>query len=877
MNSQLFKRPQLSLAMIGLAALAAIGVSLPRLGAPAAFDSLRLPPAGALTVRPTAGGLPGAETARSAFERLQARASGPLDVHWSEQTGSPDFLTGADAATRIPYTPTAAERGNPLAIARGFFDENRALFGMASADSELQFLRTELDHQLAFAHVRMAQVYQGIPVFGKQLVVHLDRHEQIVAVNGQFAPGIAVATRPTLSTADAEAVALRDLLEAQLEPAERARVRPQVLKDKTRLMVHVDVQGRATLTWYVAILTDSPLGQWKYFINARRPLVVHRIDAVEPVKRRQTYSADNTTEIPGRLLIDEGERTRDQIAQAAHDGAGVVYDYYANTFKRDSIDGQGGEMVSTVHFGSDPEDAENAAWVGEAQQMIYGDGGRIFKPLPFGLDVVGHEFTHGIIDGTAGLIYQGQPGALNESYADIFGTMIDRANWTVGEQVVKPGVFPLPYLRSLEDPSAGGNYDPDNPLNGIGQPSTVDEYANLPLSRRYDNGGVHINSGIPNHVAYLIAQAIGREKTEQIYYRAVTQYLTPDSNFLAAANATARAATDLYSQAEVDAVRNGFAQVGINIGGADTAPQPPGTSPTPQRPPTTPEPPPEQLPAGCTDLIVSGGFEDDQGWVEAAKTSTLIDTELPHTGARSAWLGGQDQEPVQIIYQDVRIPANVTSVNLSYFRLLHNEAPGVLGALAGEAQFTVALANLQTDATVSLEELPSTNGDDTWREAQFDVTQLGGKAIRLAFASENPRGNVSSMFVDDVTMVACTTGSGPSAPPVQSQDQVYLQGQAVDSDTGRGVSGAQLFFLKPGLSASDAAADDNITSDEVLTVGTADDNGFYRSEAPVQRGQVYSVIVVARGYRAIVADDAVEVPNNASNPFQVDATMRRSR
>jgi hypothetical protein len=126
-------------------------------------------------------------------------------------------------------------------------------------------------------------------------------------------------------------------------------------------------------------------------------------------------------------------------------------------------------------------------------------------------------------------------------------------------------------------------------------------------------------------------------------------------------------------------------------------------------------------------------------------------------------------------------------------------------------------------------------------------------------------------------MVACTTGAGPAAPPVQSQDQVYLQGQAVDSDTGRGVAGAQLFFLRPGLSASDAAADDNITTNEVLTMGTADDSGFYRSEAPVPRGQTYSVIVVARGYRPIIADDGVEVPNDATNPFQVDATLRRSR
>src|SRR5262249_52030383 len=159
-------------------------------------------------------------------------------------------------------------------------------------------------------------------------------------------------------------------------------------------------------------------------------------------------------------------------------------------------------------------------------------------------------------------------------------------------------------------------------------------------------------------------------------------------------------------------------------------------------------------------------------------------------------------EPVQFIYQDVRIPANATSVKLTYYRYVHNEAPGVLGAFAGEARFTVALANPETQATVSLEEIPSSQGADTWRQATFDVTRLAGKTIRLAFAAENPRGNISSMFVDDVALIGCTTGAGPSTPPVQSQEQVYLQGQAVDSDTSRGVAGAQLFVLKPGLSAS---------------------------------------------------------------------------
>ncbi len=391
---------------------------------------------------------------RAAFLSLQARARGGLDVHWDTRTGTPDFLAGRDATTVLPYTPSAAERGNPAAIARGFLDENRALFRLTSASEQLSVLRIEPDTQLGYAHVRLAQMHNGVPVFGKQLVVHLDAHENVVAVNGHFVPDLNVATQPTLALEEAERIALDDLLEEQLTDVERARVVTEILRDKTRLMIYVDESGKATLTWHVTILTDAPLGQWYYFVNARRPVVTHRYDAVNNAKRRRTYTADNRATVPGRLIIEEGERARnDAIAQAAHDNAGKVYDYFFNTFKRDGIDGRGSPMVSTVHYGSDPEDAENAAWIGERQQMIYGDGGKIFKPLPYALDVVAHEFTHGITDATANLIYQGQSGALNESYSDIFGALIDRANWTVGEEVVKSP--PLSHAHSAQ---SGGSH-----------------------------------------------------------------------------------------------------------------------------------------------------------------------------------------------------------------------------------------------------------------------------------------------------------------------------------------------------------------------------------------------------------------------------------
>lgn len=813
---------------------------------------------------------------QAAWLSLNARALGKLDVMWDDATGAPAFISSNDVNARIPYAVKPGEQGKPELIARGFLAENAALFKLGVNDS-FALRRIEPDAQLNYAHVRLDQTFKNIPVQDRELIVHIDQQDRIVAVNGHFVPNLNVMTDPLLTPQDAAQVALDDLLNNQLRSDERARVKTNLLQDKTKLVIYLDDgdENHATLTWYVTIMTVSPLGQWRYYINARRPAVTAVFDSAEHVKQRQTYSADNSTDIPGRLLISEGEKSRDPIAQAAHDGAGKVYDYYFNTFKRDGVDGQGGALVSTVHYGSDPSDAENAAWIGEYQQMIYGDGGKIFKPLAYGLDVVGHEFTHGVTGSTSDLQYKSQSGALNESYSDVFGAMIDRGNWTIGEAVIKSPPFPVPELRSLQDPNLQGHYDPNDPLGDVGQPKNVNEYAKLPVSRKGDNGGVHVNSGIPNLAAYLIAQKIGPDKMEQIYYRTDTQYLTPTSQFADAAQASVRSAQELYGATEAQAVRDGFAGVGINVGGNSNVPTPPPSSSGSNN--NAPPPPGKTVPQGCTNVIVNGTFESDGGWQDISGNQTqLIDTELPHTGKRSAWLGGQDKEAVQSIYQDVSIPANATNIKLEYFRNLHEETSGLSGLFAGDAHFGAVIADTQGNVIGTIEKLLSSQADDRWQNQQADLSQFAGKTIRVAFTSENPRGNVSSMFVDDVSMIVCTTGNAPSAPQA-SANSVYLQGNVLDADTQRGIQGAQVFIMKPGISATQAAADDQVTRSEIIAQAVSDSTGLYQTDVALPTGHTYSVIVIANGYRPIVADDGIDIPAGATNPYAIDATLRKSR
>jgi hypothetical protein len=452
--------------------------------------------------------------------------------------------------------------------------------------------------------------------------------------------------------------------------------------------------------------------------------------------------------------------------------------------------------------------------------------------------------------------------------------MIDRDNWTIGETVIKSPPFPVPYLRNMEDPSAGGRFDASNPLQSVGQPSNMSEYANLPFTRKSDNGGVHVNSGIPNRVAFLIAQAIGREKTEQIYYRTLTQILTPDSDFQAAAQATMRAAQDLFGATEVNAVSSAWQAVGLDVSGnaPQNNPTPPARTPSPTPSKSKQPTPVPQTTGGCTNIIVNGGFESSGGWIEETANTSIIDTELPHSGQRSAWLGGQDQETLQYIYQDVSIPANAASVKLNYWRLVHEEKKNS-NRQVDDAKFWTVLANSDGDVLATVEQFVSSQGDDNWAQSSFDITQFAGKTVRVAFIASNPQDNISSYFVDDVELLSCTSGTPPETPPT-SGNNVFVTGLVKSSVTGRGIEGALFIVLKEGLSASDAAADDNITDDEVLTFGTSDANGTYQTNDAIPAGKTYSVVVIAQGFRPILADDGLKIPSNATNPFKINATMR---
>jgi len=282
--------------------------------------------------------------------------------------------------------------------------------------------------------------------------------------------------------------------------------------------------------------------------------------------RRTIYDAQTSERLPGTFVRGEGDaETSDVAVTEAYKYSGNTYDFYKQILGRNSVDNNGLRLDSTVHYS---QQYDNAFWDG--RQMIYGDGdGELFNRFTLDLDVIGHELTHGVTQNTAGLEYAGQSGALNESMSDVFGTMVkqwvlgqsvDQADWLIGAGLFTTAVTGVA-LRSMKDPGSAYN---DSQIGKDPQPKNMANY----LDTTEDNGGVHINSGIPNYAFYLAATSIGGnawEKTGKIWYETLTKRLSPKSDFQSAADGTVSAAGDLFGQNsnEQKAVIDSWRRVGI--------------------------------------------------------------------------------------------------------------------------------------------------------------------------------------------------------------------------------------------------------------------------------------------------------------------------
>ncbi|MEW6286094.1 MAG: M4 family metallopeptidase [Chloroflexota bacterium] len=301
-------------------------------------------------------------------------------------------------------------------------------------------------------------------------------------------------------------------------------------------------------------------------------------------KSRLIYDAKTGVSLPGTLVRQEGDApTADAAVNEAYDGSGATYDLYKEVYNRDSIDGSGMQLKSTVHY---RKGYDNAFWNGE--QMVYGDGDedlpekdRLFNRFTISIDIIGHELTHGVTQFEAKLVYSYQPGALNESMSDVFGSLVKQrvrnqtaaqADWIIGEGLFTPNVNGVG-IRSMKAPGTAYN---DPVLGKDPQPGHMKDYVNTTS----DNGGVHINSGIPNRAFYVTAMELGGyawEKAGQIWYVTLRDKLTANSQFQDCANLTYLTAGELFGKGSLEqlAVKKGWADVGITVDDGTTPPPPP--------------------------------------------------------------------------------------------------------------------------------------------------------------------------------------------------------------------------------------------------------------------------------------------------------------
>jgi len=441
----------------------------------------------------------------------------------------------------------------------GFMANQLPLF-QGGGEERFRTLRVHRD-AAGLAHLRLEQTYRGLPIVGAELIVHVKEVTgEVTGINGRFVPAVGLAVAPGL---DSGVAMQRALGAAGIAAASQ-------LLEKPYLTYVLDDAGTPRLAWAarVAYRDEQGMEEDRVFADAGDGTLVAKHGLIWRAKYRQIYDAGHGTSLPGSLMFQEGGSSSDVNAQKAYDYTGNTYDYYSSQHGRDSWNGSGGNLISTVHYSVS---YNNAFWTSSGNQLVFGDGdGSQFSGLAQGLDIVAHEVTHGVTQATANLTYANESGALNEAMSDIFGASTEAYirglgsnTWKIGEDVYTPGTSgdALRYMNNPTQDGSSKDYYPERQVGGG------------------DNGGVHSNSGIANLAFYLLSQggshprgktsitvpSIGQSTAESIFYRALSTYMGSSDTFQAARDNTAKAATDFYGPcgSQVAAVHNAWDAVGV--------------------------------------------------------------------------------------------------------------------------------------------------------------------------------------------------------------------------------------------------------------------------------------------------------------------------
>ena len=525
---------------------------------------------------------------KKGLETLKQKAASKVNIEWNENFDIPLSITGNLTENGFAKKSTLKED------ALSFLAQNKDLFGIANPENELDFVSSFTDN-LNQTHLKFQQKVKNIIIYKGQLIVHISNEGRITGLNGRYYPTPQFNTSPGISQSQAITLAAASIGDNKSQSSKASLILLErgvkfylayavTLPSKftPNMTVYVDAANGNIIYKDDGIRYDGPqvgtgidlknqtrqintyLSSGKYYmINAALPMYTPPIDSLKGVVA--VYDAMNDTSGSGynsaAIVFDPNndnnfnDNTRLKAAVSSHFFVKDAYLFYQSHFSRNSFDNAGHSMINVVHY---KVNYNNAFWNGAC--MSYGDGdGLEFSNLAGAFDVIVHELTHAVTERTANLIYENQPGALNESMSDVIASCADSTNWLIGEDVYTPGVNGDALRNML--------YPHNNSTQGSNtwQPENMSEFVTLPNTQEGDYGGVHINSGIPNRAFALTAEAITRWKAGQIWYRALSVYLTNNSGFYDARVACLNAAKDLYGEnsTEQTAVKNAFDTVGI--------------------------------------------------------------------------------------------------------------------------------------------------------------------------------------------------------------------------------------------------------------------------------------------------------------------------
>ncbi len=495
-----------------------------------------------------------------------ANDNSSITIQNQANNGSPAFVTG---------NLGSMTQKNAAASLKSILSAN-SQYGFTGKE-DFQIKRQWTD-ELGKLHTHFNQTINGLNVYGASMILHANVASGSSLTSGTSGNVYAVSGTLAVDSAPAQASALLANHDSGQNALSVASVIGSVSGEPELSYVYIPESGETKLVWRMEVSWDNGPGDFGrdfVYVDAKTSSIVTRHPQVHSAKSWKTYTLDGGSQnrAPGRLLCTNNQSCGNASATRAHTGASAVYDYYKNVHGRDSLNGNGMTLVSSVELGE-----ENAYWTG--QQMLYGQAGNnVDNDFTSDFDVIGHEFTHGLTQYTANLVYRNESGALNEAWSDIFGVTAEayKNNKTTSTWLLGDGLYNTPgkAFRYMNNPTKDGQSKDYYPERYQGS---------------QDNGGVHLNSGIANLAYTLLVDggshprgktnanvpSIGMAKAEKIFYRALTTYMSQNTQFSGARTATASAAQDLYGASEKFAVETAWCAVGVGTcpSGGDPDPDP---------------------------------------------------------------------------------------------------------------------------------------------------------------------------------------------------------------------------------------------------------------------------------------------------------------